>query len=118
MFTPHSHDPVDAVDAVLATSEQGLRALRISLAALVATAVVQLAVVMVSGSVALLADTVHNFADALTALPLGLAFWLGRRPPTRRYTYGYGRAEDLAGIVIVAMIALSAVGRPGRRSPG
>jgi cation diffusion facilitator family transporter len=63
---------------------------------------------MASGSVALLADTIHNFADALTAVPLGLAFWIGRRPPTRRYTYGYGRAEDLAGVFIVAMIALSA----------
>ena len=63
--------------------------------------------VVVSGSVALLADTIHNFADALTALPLGLAFWLSRRPATRRYTYGYGRSEDLAGVFIVAMIALS-----------
>ena len=61
----------------------------------------------VSGSVALLADTIHNFADALTAIPLGIAFLLGRRPPNRRYTYGYGRAEDLAGIFVVAMIALS-----------
>jgi cation diffusion facilitator family transporter len=58
--------------------------------------------------VALLADTIHNFSDALTAIPLGVAFWLGRRPPDRRYTYGYGRAEDLAGIFIVTMIALSA----------
>ncbi len=56
---------------------------------------------------ALLGDTLHNAADALTALPLGVAFVLGRRPPTRRYTYGFGRAEDLAGIVIVATIAAS-----------
>jgi cation diffusion facilitator family transporter len=69
---------------------------------------VQLVVVLVSGSVALLADTVHNFADISTALPLGLAFWLGRRPPNRRYTYGYGRAEDLAGVFIVLTIAASA----------
>ena len=55
-----------------------------------------------SGSVALLGDTLHNFADALTAVPLGIAFLLGRRAATRRFTYGYGRAEDLAGIVIVA----------------
>jgi cation diffusion facilitator family transporter len=67
----------------------------------------QAVVVAVSGSVALLADTIHNFADALTAVPLGIAFWLGRRPPTKRYTFGYGRAEDLAGLFIVAMIALS-----------
>jgi cation diffusion facilitator family transporter len=70
--------------------------------------VVQVAIVAISGSVALLADTIHNFADALTALPLGLAFWLGRRPATRRYTYGYGRAEDLAGIFIVLTVAASA----------
>lgn len=63
----------------------------------------------VSGSVALLADTIHNVSDALTAVPIGLAFWLGRRPPDRRCTYGYGRAEDLAGIFVVGMIALSAV---------
>ena len=61
----------------------------------------------VSGSVALLGDTLHNAADALTAVPLGIAFVVGRRPPTRRYTYGYGRAEDLAGVVIVVIIAAS-----------
>ena len=64
---------------------------------------------MLTGSVALLADTIHNFSDALTAVPLWIAFVLGRRAATRRYTYGYGRAEDLAGVFIVAMIALSAV---------
>lgn len=89
------------------SSAEGMRALWISLAVLGATAVVQAAVVAVSGSVALLGDTLHNAADALTAVPLGIAFVLGRRPPTRRYTYGYGRAEDLAGIAIVAAIALS-----------
>ena len=118
VFTRHSHDAPEAVDTALETSAEGLRALKISLAALALTALVQLGVVMVSGSVALFADTVHNFADALTAVPLGVAFWLGRRPATRRYTYGYGRAEDLAGIFIVATIALSAAvagcGRPAR----
>ena len=64
---------------------------------------------MASGSVALLADTIHNFGDALTAIPLGIAFVIGKRPPTKRYTYGFGRAEDLAGVVVVAMIAASAV---------
>jgi cation diffusion facilitator family transporter len=81
----------------------------VSVGALALTAVVQLAVVLVSGSVALLSDTIHNFADALTAVPLGVAFWVGRRPPNRRYNYGYGRAEDLAGIAIVAIIAASSV---------
>ncbi len=90
-------------------SAEGLRALKISLGVLALTAALQAVVVAGSASVALLADTVHNLADALTAVPLGIAFWVGRRPPNQRYTYGYGRAEDLAGIFIVAVIALSAV---------
>ena len=88
-------------------SAEGMRVLWISLAVLGVTAVVQAAVTVLSGSVALLGDTLHNAADALTALPLAVAFIAGRRPPTRRYTYGYGRAEDLAGIVIVLIIAAS-----------
>ncbi|WP_344978879.1 cation diffusion facilitator family transporter [Streptosporangium fragile] len=89
-------------------SAEGMRALWISLAVLGVTAVVQAAVVAASGSVALLGDTMHNAADALTAVPLGIAFLLGRRSPNRCYTYGYGRAEDLAGVVIVLVIAASA----------
>src|SRR3954466_2425127 len=90
-------------------SREGLRALWISLAALALTAALQAVVVVISGSVALLGDTLHNVADALTALPLGVAFLLGRRAATRAYTYGFGRAEDLAGIVVVLVIAGSAV---------
>src|SRR6266511_2880039 len=110
LVTPHSHDSTAKLDSALETSRDGLRALWVSFAVLLATAAAQAGVVAWSGSVALLGDTLHNFADALTAVPLGVAFLLGRRPPTRRYTYGYGRAEDLAGIVIVAAIAASAVG--------
>jgi cation diffusion facilitator family transporter len=106
---PHSHDAADSVDPALEASTDGIRALKIGLAALLVTALAQAAVVVLTGSVALLADTIHNFSDALTAVPLWIAFVLGRRRPTRRYTYGYGRAEDLAGVFIVAMIALSAV---------
>ena len=102
---PHSHDA--HADTALESSAEGMRAVRTSLVVLGLTACVQLAVVALSGSVALLGDALHNAADALTAVPLGVAFVLGRRGPTRRYTYGYGRAEDLAGIVIVAVIALS-----------
>ena len=108
VFSPHSHDAGDSIDSALTTSAQGMRALKISLAALGVTALFQVVIVAISGSVALLADTIHNFSDALTAIPLAFAFWLGRRRPTKRYTYGYGRAEDLAGIFIVVMIALSA----------
>ncbi|WP_082049817.1 cation diffusion facilitator family transporter [Arthrobacter sp. SPG23] len=109
LFVPHSHDSADSIDTALETSAQGIRAVKVSLLGLGATSVFQLIIVLVSGSVALLADTVHNFSDALTAVPLWIAFLLGRRPGTRTYTHGFGRAEDLAGLFIVAMIALSAV---------
>ncbi len=109
LVTPHSHDAAVAMDSELESSRAGMRALLLSFLALMVTALLQLAVVAVSGSVALLVDTIHNFADALTALPIAVAFTLGRRAATRRYTYGFGRAEDLAGIVVVLFIAASAV---------
>ena len=109
LFRPHSHDSADSVDAALESSTEGIQAVKISLVALGITAGLQVIVVGLSGSVALLADTVHNFSDALTAVPLWIAFVLARRGRNSRYTYGYGRAEDLAGLFIVAMIALSAV---------
>lgn len=90
-------------------SKAGTRALAISLVGLLVTAVLQVIVFAVSDSVGLLADTIHNFADAFTAVPIGLAFLVARRAPTRRYTYGFGRAEDLAGLVVVFVIAGSAV---------
>ncbi|HEV7687924.1 MAG TPA: cation transporter, partial [Acidimicrobiia bacterium] len=96
LFTRHRHDSVASIDSALEASERGVRALWVSLLGLTATAVVQLVVAVLSGSVALLNDTFHNFADAFTALPLWLAFSLGRRLPTARYPFGYGRAEDLA----------------------
>jgi cation diffusion facilitator family transporter len=107
IITPHSHDAADKVDQAMETTRDGIRALWVSLVVLGATAVLQAIVVVLSGSVALLGDTLHNVADALTAVPLGIALVLGRRAATRRYTYGYGRAEDLAGIVIVGFIAAS-----------
>ncbi|WP_254886189.1 cation diffusion facilitator family transporter [Streptomyces sp. NA02950] len=108
LLRPHSHDSADRTDHALETSARGMRALWVSLAVLGTTALAQAVVVALSGSVALLGDTVHNAADALTALPLAVAFVLGRRASTRRFTYGYGRAEDLAGIAIVLTIAASA----------
>lgn len=93
----------------LPSSRQGLRALWVSFGVLAATALAQAALVGVTGSVALLGDTLHNVTDALTAVPLGIAFLLGRRAASRRFTYGLGRAEDLAGLVILAVIAGSAV---------
>jgi cation diffusion facilitator family transporter len=101
----HTHGGVSA--SVLG-SQEALRTLRLSLVILGATALLQLVVVVLSGSVALLADTVHNLGDALTALPLAAAFLLSRRPATARLTYGYGRAEDLAGLAVLVIILFSA----------
>jgi cation diffusion facilitator family transporter len=102
----HGHD--EGPDDALASSEEGIRALKASLVLLMITALFQAAIVAFSGSVALLADTIHNFGDALTSVPLWVAFALSRRAATRSYTYGYGRAEDLAGVVIVGVIFFSA----------
>ncbi|WST26835.1 cation diffusion facilitator family transporter [Streptomyces xanthophaeus] len=107
LVAPHSHEAADKVDSAMETSKEGMRTLWLSLGILGVTTVIQAAVVALSGSVALLGDTIHNAADALTAVPLGIAFVLGRRAANRRYTYGYGRAEDLAGIAIVLTIAAS-----------
>lgn len=109
LFVPHSHDAADSIDDALEASTAGVRALKISLFVLLGTTVLQLVIFVFSGSVALLADTIHNFSDALTAVPLWVAFVLARRAATRRYTFGYGRAEDLAGLFIVIVVALSAI---------
>ncbi|WP_460581107.1 cation diffusion facilitator family transporter [Humibacter ginsengisoli] len=109
LFVPHTHDAADSVDDALEASKAGVTAVKVSMFILLGTTLLQFGFVLFTGSVALLADTIHNFADALTAVPLWIAFVLGRRVATRRYTYGYGRAEDLAGLFIVFVVALSAV---------
>jgi cation diffusion facilitator family transporter len=109
LFVPHSHDAADSIDDALEASTAGVRALKISLFALLGTTILQLVIFLISGSVALLADTIHNFADALTAVPLWIAFVLARRAATKHYNFGFGRAEDLAGLFIVAVVALSAL---------
>jgi cation diffusion facilitator family transporter len=108
-FAPHSHGSADSVDSALESSAAGIQAVKISLLVLGATAIAQIAIVIISGSIALVADTIHNFSDALTAVPLWIAFALSTKAATRRYTYGFGRVEDLAGLFVVAMITLSAV---------
>jgi cation diffusion facilitator family transporter len=107
LFVPHTHDAQGSLDTELTASAQGMRVLWVSLLVLGLTAAVELGITSLSGSVALLGDAVHNVADALTAFPLAVAFWLGRKPATRRYTNGFGRAEDLAGILIVVVVAAS-----------
>lgn len=109
MREEHSHSHAHgAVDPELFSTGRGLSAVKWSFAGLIITAFFQILVVRISGSVALLADTIHNFGDAATAIPLGFAFLLSRKKPDKRFTYGYGRAEDLAGLFIVFLILLSA----------
>ncbi len=102
----HTHG---VVDPTLATTERGIWAIKWSFIVLAITAALQIVAVIASGSVALLADTIHNIADATTAIPLWIAFVLARRKPTEAFTYGYGRVEDLAGLAIVAIILFSAL---------
>lgn len=104
----HSHDVHEKVDDALETNARGIWALKISLVGLGLTALFQVVIVLMSGSTALLADTIHNFGDAATSLPLWVAFALQQRGQTRRFTYGYGRTEDVAGVIIVGVIFFSA----------
>lgn len=110
---PHTHSHGHShthgrVDPSLTTTSKGLWAVKWSFIGLMVTAVLQIFIVYISGSVALLADTIHNFGDASTAIPLAIAFSLARRKPSKRFSYGYGRAEDLAGVIIVFLILFSA----------
>lgn len=102
----HTHG---VIDATIATTTEGITAIKWSFVILAATAIMQLVVVYFSGSVALLADTIHNIGDATTAIPLWIAFVLACRPASKVFNYGLGRVEDLAGIVIVLIILLSAL---------
>src|SRR5947209_1891286 len=111
--TEHPHEHGDhghthgVVDASIITSERGIFAVKWSFVGLFVTALVQIVVVLLSGSVGLLSDTIHNFGDAATAVPLWIAFLMAQRKPSKRFSYGYGRVEDLAGIVIVCMMLFS-----------
>lgn len=109
----HPHDAHNhthgAIDPSLITTQRGIWAIKWSFLGLLATALFQVAIVLLSGSVALLADTIHNLGDAATAIPLWIAFTLARWRPNLRFTYGYGRVEDLAGVAIVLTILFSAI---------
>src|SRR3954454_880324 len=102
----HTHG---AVDPSIATSERGIFAVKCSFLMLFATALVQIIVVFFSGSVGLLSDTIHNFGDAATAVPLWIAFALTRLGTSRSFPFGYGRFEDLAGVMVVLIILFSAI---------
>ena len=102
----HTHG---VIDASLASTDRGIWAIKWSFVILAITSIIQLIVVYYTGSVALLADTIHNIGDATTAIPLWFAFVLARRKPSKTFNYGFGRVEDLAGILIVAIILFSAL---------
>ena len=106
---PSHADGQLASDPAFLNNQAGIRTVWLALAILALTSVLQLAIMSISGSVALLADTIHNIGDGLNSIPLLVAFYLVRRAATRRYTYGFGKAEDLAGVLIVLSIAFSAV---------
>src|SRR5215208_5189477 len=102
----HTHG---TIDPTIATTTKGIWAIKWSFVVLAITSALQLVVVAISGSVALLADTIHNVGDAVTAIPLWIAFMLARRKPSKTFTYGLGRVEDLAGVAIVGIILFSAL---------
>ncbi len=104
----HSHSHA-VIDPSIVTHERGLWAVKWSFIVLMITAALQLIVVILSSSVALLADTIHNFADAATAIPLGIAFLFVRLKPSKRFNYGYGRVEDLAGVIVILLILFSGI---------
>ncbi|MDP9426673.1 MAG: cation diffusion facilitator family transporter, partial [Actinomycetota bacterium] len=101
----HTHG---AVDPSITASDRGIWAVKWSFVGLMVTALFQVVVVLLSGSVALLSDTIHNFGDAATAVPLALAFALARLGTSRRFPFGYGKVEDLAGVLVVLIILFSA----------
>jgi cation diffusion facilitator family transporter len=108
LVVPHSHDSNDAIQSAEESSNQGIRAAWIGLGGMAATAILQMFIVAISGSIALLADTLHNVGHAVTTLPLVIAFKIGQRAASKRYSYGYRRAEDIVGLFISLIIAVSA----------
>jgi cation diffusion facilitator family transporter len=103
MGAGHSH-----VAAEAATDDRAIRAARLSTFGLLATALLQLAIVALGRSAALFADALHNLGDVSTTIALWIAFLVSRRAATRAYTFGFQRAEDVAGVFIVLVIVASA----------
>jgi cation diffusion facilitator family transporter len=108
VLVPHSHDANESIQLAEEASGHGIRAAWIGLAGMMATAIMQMVIVAISGSIALLADTLHNLGHAVTTIPLVVAFRIGQRAASKRYSYGYRRAEDLVGLLIGLVIAISA----------
>ncbi|WP_343571292.1 cation diffusion facilitator family transporter [Mycobacterium sp.] len=99
--------PVTTDDA--GERRQANRAVGISALVLALTGLIELVIAVVSGSVALLGDALHNLSDVSTSALVFVGFRASRRLPTERYTYGYERAEDLAGIGVALVIWSSAI---------
>src|SRR5437763_7148566 len=104
----HGHEH-GRVDADLYGNQAGLRAVQISTAGMLLVSVIQFIIAIIGGSAGLFADALHNTGDVLTTVALWIAFVISRRAANQRYTYGYYRTEDLAGIFIVLVIIASAV---------
>ncbi|MBA2520327.1 MAG: cation transporter [Chloroflexia bacterium] len=104
----HSHDMHEKVDDVMETHERGFWATKWALVSLAITTAIQIVIVYYSGSTALFADTVHNLGDGANSIPLLIAFALQRRVRSRQFSYGFGRVEDVAGVVVLLTIAISA----------
>ena len=102
----HSHG---SVDPSIGSTKKGIWAVKWSFIILMITFLIQVVIVLLTGSVALLADTIHNLGDAVTAIPLGVAFLFALRKPSKIFTYGFGRVEDIAGVIIVMIILFSAI---------
>ena len=102
----HSHGPIDPS---IVSTNKGIWAVKWSFVILMTTFLIQVIIVIYTGSVALMADTIHNLGDAVTAIPLGIAFLFALRKPSKNFTYGFGRVEDLAGVIIVLIILFSAI---------
>ena len=104
----HGHEH-SKVDADLYGNQAGLRAVQLSTAGMLLVSAIQFAIALIGGSAGLFADALHNFGDVFTTVALWIAFVISSRAANQRYTYGYYRAEDLAGIFIVLVIIASAV---------
>ena len=106
---PAAEFPLPATRDDAADRRAANRAVAVSAVGLAATGLAELALAVLTGSVGLLGDAIHNLSDVSTSAVVFLGFRLSRRPPSERYPYGLERAEDLAGIGIAVVIWASAV---------
>lgn len=101
---PAASFPLDTLTDDAAERRQANRAIAVSAIGLALTGLVELAIALLSGSVALLGDALHNLSDVSTSVLVFVGFRASRKVPTERYPYGYERAEDLAGIGVALVI--------------